>query len=252
MMAGALAATGWRLEKLVAGGLDLAQVAALVAAPTFALRELEISRSDLGPAALRTLAAAPWPLERVKIGGSIHRSAECGPPLATLSRHAGLRELVLVGVNLGPRAVRALLDAEWPALTKLELDLEDAEEDEEEDNEEDDDDDFVFELGAASFAGFPRLEVLRLTGVWLGVEGARALAARPWACLRDLKLHCCELGDTGAAALARGKWAALERLNVTGENGIGEAGARALAALALRLESNALGDAGAAALARGE
>jgi hypothetical protein len=169
-MAGALAATGWRLERLVIGGPDHAQVAALAAAPTFALRKLEISRSDLGPAALRELAAAPWPLETVTFNGWIHPGDECGPPLAALSRHAGMRELVLDFINLGPRAMRALVDAEWPALTKFVLDLDRGGED----------DDFGFlRLSPTSFAGFPRLETLHLLRVWLGVEGARALVARP-------------------------------------------------------------------------
>jgi hypothetical protein len=166
----ALAAAGWRLEKLNICNLGRAEVTALAAAPTFALREITISSGDLGPAALRVLAAAVWPIEEVEIFGSIQPDAECGPPLATLARHAGLRELVIMWATLAPGAERALLDASWPALTKLVLSID-------RDREAEEDDFALLSLGH-SFAGFPRLEVPHLSDARLGIEGMRIGGAR--------------------------------------------------------------------------
>jgi hypothetical protein len=65
----ALAASGWRLEELrlrLKAGEAAAGVAALVAAPTFALRCLRLWHCGLDAAALLSLAHTPWPLEELE------------------------------------------------------------------------------------------------------------------------------------------------------------------------------------------
>jgi hypothetical protein len=64
-----LAASGWRLEELrlrLKAGEAAAGVAALVAAPTFALRCLRLWHCGLDAAALLSLAHTPWPLEELE------------------------------------------------------------------------------------------------------------------------------------------------------------------------------------------
>jgi hypothetical protein len=78
----ALAATGWRLEALdlsFNGGLGAAGVAALAAAPTFALRRLKVARCGLDAGALLGVANAPWPLEELDLATNDLRAAEAAP-----------------------------------------------------------------------------------------------------------------------------------------------------------------------------
>ena len=208
-----IAATGWRLEELslsyVFSGLGAAGVAALGAAPTFALRRLNLGYCRLDAAALLALADAPWPLEELDLSGNDFSGAAAGPALAALSRHAGLRKLQVSGgsCRLSEAAFKALVEASWPALTYLRA--------------------FSAEvafagphaLSAAAFAGFPALEELHLGFVALGDAGARLLAGGRWARLKKLVLCDARLSDAGVAALARGAWPALERLHLYG-NGL--------------------------------
>ena len=99
----ALAATGWRLEELhlrMNPDLGAAGVAALLAAPTFAVRRLILGDSNLDAAALLALANAPWPLEQLYICSSNFSAAAAGPALAALSQHARLRELDISNCSL--------------------------------------------------------------------------------------------------------------------------------------------------------
>jgi hypothetical protein len=201
----ALAATGWRLEELdlrMTRTLGAAGVAALVAAPAFAIRRLNLARCKLDAAALLALADAPWPLEELDFSHNDVSAAAAGPALAALSRHAGLRKLNFDSCRLSAAAFKALVEASWPALTSLHANFAKAE--------------FAgpHALGAAAFAGFPALEELDLQWVELRDAGARLLAGGRWARLVKLDLHDAQLGDAGLAALARGEWPALQVLNV--------------------------------------
>ena len=206
----ALAATGWRLEELNLrnnAGLGAAGVAALVAAPTFALRRLNLEHCSLDAAALLALADAPWPLEELELDLNNFSAAAAGPALAALSRHARLRVLNVSYCRLSAASFRALVEAAWHTLTSLgalgaEVAL-----------------DGPHALGAAAFAGFPALEELDLSSVRLGAAGAALLAGRRWTRLVKLDLHSAWLGDAGVAALARGAWPALEVLDLRG-NGL--------------------------------
>ena len=199
----ALAATGWRLEELDLRGnaaLGGAGLAALAAAPTFAIRRLALIRCKLDAADLLALANAPWPLEELDFSSNDLSGAAAGPALAALARHTGLRRLDMSVCSPSAAGFKALVEAAWPALTFLctggaavEFDGPHA-------------------LGAAAFAGFPALEWLDLSYVRLGLAGARLLASRRWARLQVLYVYNCALGDPGVAALARGEWPALERL----------------------------------------
>ena len=209
---GMLAAAGWPLEELdlrFNDGLGAAHIAALLAAPAFALRRLATSFSSLDAASLLALANAPWPLEELDFTNDNFRPAEFAPALAALSRLSGLRKLILDHCALSAAAFKALVEAEWPALTHfsaqgtgVKFDGPDA-------------------LGAAAFAGFSALEELDLsagiqifTFVPLGVAGARLLASQRWARLRTLNLSDTYLGDAGVAVLARGEWPALKVLKL--------------------------------------
>ena len=203
-----LAAIGWRLEALDLSlnfNLGAAGVAALLAAPTFALRHLSLSYCGLDAAALLSVANAPWPLEELDLYGNDFRAAAAGPGLAALAQHAGLRELNLGECYLSAAGFKALVEAVWPALTSLRtsarygLHL-----------------DGPHALGPAAFAGFPALEALFLEKVDLGEAGAALLASRRWTHLRRLGIPCCRLDDAGLAALARGKFPALEWLDLGG------------------------------------
>ena len=210
-MARLLASTGWRLEELDVSGnarLGAAGVAALVAAPAFAIRSLNLPFCGLDAAALTALADAPWPLEELDLSHNDFSAAAAGPALAALSQHVGLRALVVSYCKLSAAGFKALVEAAWPALTCLvafdaqaQLDGPHA-------------------LGAAAFAGFPVLEALMLSGVRLGEAGVRVLASRRWARLRRLDLCNTELDAAGVAALARGAWPALVRLDLR-RNGLG-------------------------------
>jgi hypothetical protein len=161
----ALAVTGWRLESLSvceSRSLGAAGVAALVAAPTFALRHLAFVDCNLDAAALLALANAPWPLEELDLRRNDFSAAAAGPAFAALSRRDGLRRICLLDCLLSAASFKALVEAAWPALTcfvaRVQLEL-----------------DGPRALGADAFAGFPALEHLVLVGVQLGEAGARLL-----------------------------------------------------------------------------
>ena len=205
----ALAATGWRLEELdLYSSRDLAAagVSALLAAPTFALRRLNLGNCGLDAAALLSVANAPWPLEELNLRSNDFSAAASGPALVALSRHAGLRRLNLSNCSLSAAGVKALLEAAWPALASLAAEARPGGPHL----------DGPHALGAAAFAGLPALEELDLDGVKLGAAGAALFASRRWARLRRLSLPDCRLGDAGLAALARGEFPALERLVASG------------------------------------
>ena len=205
-MARMIAATGWRLEELdlyYNSALGPAGAAALLAAPTFALRRLALGACNLDAANFLALANASWPLEELDLSHNDFSGAAAGPALAALSKHVGLRKLVLSCCSLSAASFKALVEATWPALTLL--------------SAHDAKVEFAgpHALGAAAaFAGFPALEALRMAGVVLGAAGARLLASRRWPCLRELHLFNTQLGDAGVAALARGTWPALTYLNL--------------------------------------
>ena len=200
----ALAATGWRLEELIVyyGRLGAAGLAALLTAPTFAIRCLVLADCSLDAAALLALANAPWPLEELGLFSNNLSAAAAAPALSALSRHGGLRRLGVAGCSLSAAGFKALVEAAWPALTSLNAKKAEAR--------------FngPHALGAAAFAGFPALEELDLYGVPLGKAGASVLASRRWPRLWWLNLGRAQLGDAGAAALARGAWPALEELDL--------------------------------------
>ena len=162
----ALAATGWRLEELhlsESGYLGAAGVAAIAAAPTFAIRRLSLRECGLDAAAALALASAPWPLEELDLSGNDFRAA--GPALGALSRLPRLRSLSVDFCHVSAAGFKALVEAAWPALTAFAFDarVEFA---------------GLDTLGAAAFAGFPALEELDLSRVALGAAGARLLASR--------------------------------------------------------------------------
>ena len=196
-----LAVTGWRLEELDLWQNDIgaAGLAALVAAPTFAIRCLALTFIKLDAASLLPLADTPWPLEELSMSSGDCSAA--GPALAALSRHVDLHSLHLSD-PLSAAGFKALVEASWPALThlntfrtKVEFDGPHA-------------------LGAAAFAGFPALEEPNLSSVELGEAGAQLLARRRWVRLKTLNLSKCGMGDAGLTALARGAWPALEVLDL--------------------------------------
>ena len=241
-----LAASGWRLEELDLLGnftLGAAGLAPLLAAPTFALRRLDLAICGLDASALLCIAGAPGPLEELDLSGNDFSAAAAAPALAALSRRVRLRCLA-VDDCFKAAGFKALVEASWPALTSLRAQAAEA----------------AFDgphaLGSAAFAGFPALEELKLTGVKLGEAGARVLASRRWARLRCLHLDHTALGAAGVAALARGEWPALEELDLSWVE-FREAGAAMLASRCwprlerLVLVGANLGDAGLAALARG-
>ena len=118
----AIAASGWRLEALdlrMNGRLGAAGVAALVAAPTFAIRHLTLAVCGLDAAALLSVANAPWPLEELDLSGNDFDAAAAGPALAALSRHVGLRRLDVSYCNLSAAGFKALVEGAWPALAVL-------------------------------------------------------------------------------------------------------------------------------------
>ena len=206
----ALAATGWRLEALdlsFNGRLGAAGVAALVAAPAFAIRRLDLAYCRLDATAINSVANAPWPLEELNLRVNDFSSAAAGPALVALSRHAGLRRLDLRSCHLSAAGFKALVEATWPALTHLGASGAAVEFD------------GPHALGAAAFAAFPALEELNLSYVELGEAGARLLASRRWPRLRVLSLSGCSIGDAGLAALARCACPALWWLDLKG-NGL--------------------------------
>ena len=203
----ALGAAGWALETLDLSGNPLGArgVGALAAAPALALRRLCLWRCGLRADALVELAAAPWALDELVLSGNDFRGADAGPALAALlARQRRLRRLALDNC-LGAAALRALAAAHLPALQRLSAAADST-----------DTRPGVVELGEAAFARLPALEVLRLSGHFLGPAGAARVASRPWARLRELHLAMTRLGAGGLAALAARAWPALERLEVWG------------------------------------
>ncbi len=193
-----IAATGWRLEelRLYNNRLGAAGLAPLLAAPTFALRRLGLGYCGLDADALLALASSPWPLEELDLGGNDFSAAAARPAFAALSRRAGLRCLGVRFCRLSAAGFKTLVDAEWPALTRLLAGAATHGAD---------------ALGADAFAGFPALEELALASVRLGEAGVRLLASRRWPRLNRLELWAAPAA-AGVAALARGTWPALEVL----------------------------------------
>jgi hypothetical protein len=150
-----IAATGWRLEELglfYNRNLGAAGLAVLLAAPTFALRRLDLAGCGLDAAALLSLANAPWPLEELDLLANDFSGAAAGPALAAQlsARHAGLHKVHMNSCRLSAASFKALVEAAWPALTSLEAGHANVAFD------------GPYALGAAAFAGFPALEVLGL------------------------------------------------------------------------------------------
>ncbi len=202
-----LALAGWPLEALDLRGnweLGAAGVAALVAAPSLALRRLDLPYCVPNAAALLSVANAPWPLKELNLMGNRYAAA-AGPALAALSQHVGMRRLDASSCDLSAASFKALVEAAWPALTSLSACFASV----------------AFDgphaLGAAAFAGLPALEELSLSHVPLGEAGARLLASWRWARLKELNLDHCWIGDAGIAALARGAWPALAALGLNGD-----------------------------------
>jgi hypothetical protein len=203
----ALGGAGWALETLDLSGNNLGArgVAALAAAPALGMRRLCLWRCGLRADALLQLAAAPWALEELVLSGNAFREADAAPALAALlARQRRLRRLALDNC-LGAAALRALAAADLPALRRLSAAA-----------DAPDHRPGVLELGAEAFACLPALEVLRLSGHFLGPAGAARVASRPWARLKELHLAMTRLGAGGLAALAARAWPALERLEVWG------------------------------------
>ena len=195
----AIVAAPWPLQELDLsgnGGLGAGCAAALVAAPRLALRRLALGGCNMGAPELLALAAAPWPLEELDVGGGDYRAAAAGPALAALSQRAGLRALITGRCKLSAAGFAALVEGAWPSLTMLDTQEMEV--------------DFggsSAAFGAAAFAGFPRLETLQMAGTELGEAGAhalaRALARRRWPRLRTLGLSTITLNDFGRAELFR-------------------------------------------------
>jgi hypothetical protein len=207
----ALAATGWQLEALDVSynnRLGAAGAAALVAAPTFALRRLSLEGCGLDAAALLAVANTPWPLKDLDLSFNDFSDAAAGRALAALSQHRGICHLHVGCCRLSAAAFKTLVEASWPALTSLSASRAAIEFD------------GPHALGAAAFAGFPELDELQLSWIELGETGAHLLASRRWPGLRMMSLKGAQLGDAGVAALARGAWSALFHLNLE-ENGLG-------------------------------
>ena len=204
-----LVQTGWPLEELhlrVDPGIVPAGVAALVAAPTFAIRRLSLTHCFLRAPALLSIADAPWPLEELDLSYNDLSTTAAGPALEALSRHAGLRSLNLQGCSLNAASFKALVEAAWPALTSLKapganVDFAGP---------------YALELDGPAFAGFPALEELDLSGVPLGEVGMWLLGTRPWEHLKKLDLRDARLDVPSAAVLASREWAALEVLDLRG------------------------------------
>jgi hypothetical protein len=162
-----LAASGLRRTELDLSynSMHGAAGAALLASSMFAPRRLALNKCALDAATLAALARAPWPLEELNLAGNDFGGAEAAPALAALSRRADIRKLDLGGCRLSAASFKALVEADWPALTDLNASSSGV----------------AFAgpraLGAAAFAGFPALEELNLSCVDLGVKGARALAS---------------------------------------------------------------------------
>ncbi len=73
---------------------------------------------------------------------------------------------------------------------------------------------------AASFTGFPKLEVLALGNWNLSPGGAAIMASRSWRHLRELRLtygmsYGLALWQVDVGAFALGSWPALERLRLS-------------------------------------
>ncbi len=176
-------------------------------APRFALRRLDLSHCRLNAAALREVAAAPWPLEELDLSSNDFFQPDVGPALAALSRHARLERLKLNDCGIDATAFAALASASWPALTHLTIGFHDAK--------------ICAQLAASVVsARFPELMLLMLKDADIDMTGARALASRTWPRLRELALgHRLVRAAPIAAGLAHGTpgaWPALTRLLLIG------------------------------------
>jgi hypothetical protein len=92
-----------------------ADVLAIVEMPQLALRTFRIT--EVGPAAVRAIAAASWPLEEVELRDcDLNSDAACP---AELHRHARLR--ILKMGECGPGVYEAMANVHWPALDYLRM-----------------------------------------------------------------------------------------------------------------------------------
>jgi hypothetical protein len=190
-----LAATKWRLEALNMGynRMGGARLTTLLAAPTFAIRRLSLRNCELDAADLLAIANAPGLLEELVLSLEDFGADAAGPALAALSRHVGLRKLVVRKCSITVAGFKALVEAGWPALTYL--DAGGAR--------------LTFygthAPSAAAYARFPALEELHLFGTLVGLAGRRLLTSRRWTHLRKLDLTSGQIGDVGVTALERGE-----------------------------------------------
>jgi len=184
----AMAASGARLEELEIVSdvhfLDDA-VAALVASPSIALRRLKFVGCTLTTSALRSIAAAAWPLEELALANCDFRGAEAGPALEALAqRHLGLRRLDIKHCFLFESGFRALVCARWPALVELSVHLWS-------DDEDGRGGDAHLERVAtldAAFDGLPRLEALYIA-CDMSRCAMQALSSQPRPALRFLNFR---------------------------------------------------------------
>ena len=217
------------LEELCLNGVPLGEAGAVLLASRrwVRLKRLDLFHTWLDAGGFAALARGEWPaLQELDLYGNDFSGAAAGPALAALSRHARLRRLNVADCRLSAAGFKALVEATWPALTRLnagrfattgaaakvEFDGPHA-------------------LGVAAFAGFPALEELNLKWVKIGEAGAALLASQRWPRLRKLELCKTQLGAAGLAALARGAWPALEELDLRANDFDDAAAGPALAAL---------------------
>lgn len=207
-----MATTGWRLQEIdmaFNSTFGAACVAALIAAPTFAIRRINLQGCSLNAAALLSLANAPWPLQELNISRNNMKATDAGPALAALSRHRDLRRLDIGYCSLSAAGFKALVEATWPMLTTFvargaNVEFEGP-----------------YALSSTAFAGFPAVRILDLFRVSIGEVGAQLLSSQRWECLVILDLQHANIGIGGARALARGAWPMLKNLDLYG-NGLSD------------------------------
>jgi hypothetical protein len=120
--AGALAASGWRLEELDVShnaSLGDAGVAALVGAPPSALRRRSAGAAAVAAPAGSERAEAPWPLAVLNVSWA--GLGVAGVRALASRRWPRLRLLDVRGPRLNDACVAALALGEWPALEELRL-----------------------------------------------------------------------------------------------------------------------------------
>jgi hypothetical protein len=94
-----------------------ADVMAIAEVPLLALHLF--LTDGVGPAAVRAIAAASWPLELLQMRECDLDSDDAGPAVAELHRHVRLRHLLLA--DCGPGVYAAMAKVHWPALEELDV-----------------------------------------------------------------------------------------------------------------------------------